>query len=80
MFYCYTGNQQFDLQINRLCFPFEGNEKVEEDLKLIVPQLKDISSWNKVWKEFALMREAKGDYALAASYFFGASFYLLEDD
>ncbi|WP_019804817.1 alpha/beta fold hydrolase [Streptococcus mutans] len=80
MFYRYTGNQQFDLQINRLCFPFEGNEKVEEDLKLIVPQLKDISSWNKVWKEFALMREAKGDYALAASYFFGASFYLLEDD
>ncbi|MGT2948194.1 alpha/beta fold hydrolase [Streptococcus devriesei] len=80
MFHHYTGNRQFDLQINRLCFSFEGNKKVEADLKEIVPKLKDIPSWNKVWKEYALMREAKGDYDIAATYFFGAGFYLLEGD
>ncbi|MGT2908083.1 alpha/beta fold hydrolase [Streptococcus dentiloxodontae] len=80
MFYHYTGNAQFDLQINRICSRFEGNEQVAADLHTIVPQLKDIASWSRVWKEFAIMRESLGDDDIAASYFFGASFYLLEND
>ena len=55
MFHKYTGNEQFDLQINRFTRDYENDPKVQEDLKKIVPQLKDIDSWFKCWAGLAAL-------------------------
>lgn len=80
MFKKYTGNEQFDLQINRVTRDFGENVKVQNDLKQIIPQIKDIESWNRVWAEYAFLREKTGDFSIASSYFGAAAFYLLQDD
>ena len=56
MFHKYTGNEQFDLQINRFTRDYENDPKVQEDLKKIVPQLKDIDSWFKCTYESSCSR------------------------
>lgn len=80
MFHKYTGNEQFDLQINRFTRDYENDPKVQEDLKKIVPQLKDIDSWFKCWAGLAALREKNGDYLIASTYYKAADFYLLPTD
>ncbi len=80
MFKTYTGNEQFDFQINRFTQEFEIDEKVQEDLKQIVPQIKDMDSWYKQWSRFAAMREDEGDFKIASNYYKAADFYLPSAD
>lgn len=45
MFKQYIKNEQFNLQINRFINDeYENDQKVQEDLKSIIPQLKDEES------------------------------------
>lgn len=76
----YTGNEQFDLQINRVVRPFVQDGRVKSDLAHIIPQIKDMRSWNEIWVKSAFMRENSGDFEIAANYFVAAAFYLLPDD
>ena len=80
MFNTYTGNEQFDLQINRFTREFEKDAKVQEDLNQIIPKLKDTDSWYKQWSQFAAIRESKGDHKIASNYYKAADFYLSSDD
>ena len=79
MFVTYTGNRQFDLQLNRTFSGWVENPIFQEDLKEILPQLVDIPSWNQAWKKKSFEKEASHEYKLAASYFQVASFYVLKD-
>ncbi|MCB2309382.1 alpha/beta hydrolase [Clostridium estertheticum] len=80
MFKKYTGNEQFDLQINRFTQNYEDSSKVQADLKEIVPQLLDTQSWYKIWSQFATKREEIGDYSIASNYYKAADFYLSTND
>ena len=80
MFKQYTGNEQFDLQINRFTRDYEDNSKVQADLKEIVPQLLDMQGWYKNWSQFAAKREEAGDYSIASNYYKAADFYLSTTD
>lgn len=80
MFYHYTGNVQFDLQINRVVSYFGNNSKVAADLQTILPHLDSIPAWNRLWKALAFKRKKSQDYDIASFYFFAAGFYLLEDN
>lgn len=80
MFHSYTGNEQFDLQINRFTRDFENDPKVQDDLRQIVPKLKDTTSWFKCWSKMAALREKNGDHLIASNYYKAADFYLLPTD
>ncbi|MCB2343110.1 alpha/beta fold hydrolase [Clostridium estertheticum] len=80
MFKKYTGNEQFDLQINRFTRDYEDNSKVQADLKKIIPQLVDTKGWYKSWSQFAAKREKNGDYSIASNYYKAADFYLSTTD
>lgn len=80
MFHRYTGNEQFDLQINRFTRDFENDPKVQADLEKIIPQLKDRDSWFRCWAALAAQREKSGDYRIASNYYKAADFYLLPTD
>lgn len=80
MFHTYTGNEQFDLQINRFTRDFENDPRVREDLERIVPQLTDLDHWFQCWAGLAAMREKNGDYQIASAYYKAADFYLLPTD
>lgn len=80
MFHKYTGNEQFDLQINRFIRDFESDPTVQEDMKKIVPQLTDLNHWFEGWSKLAALRELQGDYLIASAYYKAADFYLLPND
>ncbi|MBU3171718.1 alpha/beta fold hydrolase [Clostridium estertheticum] len=80
MFKKYTGNEQFDLQINRFTRDYEDNSKVQADLKEIIPQLVDTKGWYRSWSQFADKREKNGDYSIASNYYKAADFYLSTTD
>lgn len=80
MFHKYTGNEQFDLQINRFTRDFENDPSVQEDMKKIVPQLTDLDHWFQCWSALAAQREAQGEHLLASAYYKAADFYLLPND
>ncbi len=54
MFKKYTGNEQFDLQITRFTYDYKNDPRVKEDLKQIVPKLKDFDSWYENWSHLAV--------------------------
>ncbi|MCH3963508.1 MAG: alpha/beta hydrolase [Clostridium sp.] len=76
MFKKYTGNEQFDLQITRFTYDYENDPRVKEDLKQIVPKLKDFDSWYENWSHLAVKRENEGSYGIASNYYKAAEFYL----
>ncbi|MEY8764716.1 MULTISPECIES: alpha/beta hydrolase [Clostridium] len=80
MFKKYTGNEQFDLQITRFTYDYENDPRVKEDLKQIVPELKDFESWYKSWSHLAVKRENEGFYGIASNYYKAAEFYLRSED
>jgi pimeloyl-ACP methyl ester carboxylesterase len=80
MFKKYTGNEQFDLQINRFTRDYEDNPKVQGDIKEILPQLVDTQGWYNSWSQFAAKREKNNDYSIASNYYKAADFYLASTD
>lgn len=74
MFHAYTGDEQFDLQLNRFTHP-ELDPSVENDLAEVVPQLHTARDWYPRWSEVARRREAAGDHAIASGYWGAAAFY-----
>lgn len=74
MFHAYTGDEQFDLQLNRFTHP-ELDPSVENDLAEVVPQLHTARDWYPRWSELARRREAAGDHAIASGYWGVAAFY-----
>lgn len=74
MFRVYTGDEQFDLQLNRFTHP-ELDPSVENDLAEVVPRLHTARDWYPRWSEFARRREAAGDHAIASGYWGAAAFY-----
>lgn len=74
MFHAYTGDEQFDLQLNRFTHP-ELDPSVEDDLAEVVPQLHTARDWYPRWSEVARRREAAGDHAIASGYWGAAAFY-----
>ncbi len=74
MFHVYTGDEQFDLQLNRFTHP-ELDPSVENDLAEVVPQLHTARDWYPRWSELARRREAAGDHAIASGYWGAAAFY-----
>lgn len=74
MFHAYTGDEQFDLQLNRFTHP-ELDPSVENDLAEVVPQLHTARDWYPRWSELARRREAAGDHAIASGYWGAAAFY-----
>lgn len=74
MFRVYTGDEQFDLQLNRFTHP-ELDPSVENDLAEVIPQLRTARDWYPRWSELARRREAAGDHAIASSYWGAAAFY-----
>lgn len=74
MFHAYTGDEQFDLQLNRFTHP-ELDPSVENDLAEVVPRLRTARDWYPRWSEFARRREAAGDHAIASGYWGAAAFY-----
>lgn len=74
MFHAYTGDEQFDLQLNRFTHP-ELDPSVENDLAEVVPQLHTARDWYPCWSELARRREAAGDHAIASGYWGAAAFY-----
>lgn len=77
MFEEYTGNEQFDLQINRFMGDkFQNDSRAQKDLTEIIPKLTDIEGWFKAWHEKAVEREQNGDFDLASKYYQAAEFYL----
>lgn len=81
MFKQYIKNEQFNLQINRFINDeYENDQKVQEDLKSIIPQLKDEESWFKAWNDKAIAREQDGDFSVASTYYQASEFYLSPED
>ena len=81
MFKQYVKNEQFNLQINRFINDeYENDQKVQEDLKSIIPQLKDEESWFKAWNDKAIAREQDGDFSVASTYYQASEFYLSPED
>lgn len=81
MFKQYVKNEQFNLQINRsINDEYENDQKVQEDLKSIIPQLKDEESWFKAWNDKAIAREQDGDFSVASTYYQASEFYLSPED
>ena len=74
MFRAYTGDEQFDLQLNRFTHP-ELDPSVENDLAEVVPRLHTAWDWYPRWSEVARRREAAGDHAIASGYWGAAAFY-----
>lgn len=74
MFRVYTGDEQFDLQLNRFTHP-ELDPSVENDLAEVIPQLRTARDWYPRWSELARRREAAGDHAIASGYWGAAAFY-----
>lgn len=81
MFKHYVDNEQFNLQINRFINDeYENNPSVQQDLKMIIPNLTDTESWYQLWLERAQYREKLNDDAIAATYYQAAEFYLDQQD
>ncbi|GAJ26557.1 alpha/beta superfamily hydrolase [Liquorilactobacillus sucicola DSM 21376 = JCM 15457] len=81
MFKQYVQNEQFNLQINRFINDeFEDNPIVQQDLKKIIPQLKDTESWYTAWLQKAQERERAEHWSIASAYYQAAEFYLNSDD
>lgn len=81
MFKEYTGNQQFDLQINRLIGgKIQNDARVAEDVREIIPNLTDTQNWFHFWEKQAVKRERNGEFDLAATYYQAAEFYMEPND
>ncbi|WP_248574538.1 alpha/beta fold hydrolase [Leuconostoc sp. MTCC 10508] len=81
MFKQYVDNEQFNLQINRFINDeFADNPIVQEDLKEIIPQLKDTESWYAAWHNKAKEREEEQQWLIASTYYQAAEFYLQTND
>lgn len=81
MFKQYVSNEQFNLQINRFINDeFAENPLVQEDLTSIIPQLKDTEAWYQAWVTKAAEREKNNQFAIAATYYQAAEFYLNSTD
>ncbi len=74
MFHAYTGDEQFDLQLNRFTHP-ELDPSVKGDLAEVIPQLRTAGDWYPCWSELARRREVAGDHAVASGYWGAAAFY-----
>ncbi|KRO03872.1 alpha beta fold family hydrolase [Levilactobacillus paucivorans] len=74
-----TGNQQFDFQIHRFTMNFLQNKDVQSDLKNIAKDVTDFATWTKWWSKRAEYYEEEDEYAIAASYYKAAMFYLFEN-
>lgn len=61
MFHAYTGDEQFDLQLNRFTHP-ELDPSVKGDLAEVIPQLRTARDWYPCWSELARRREVAGDH------------------
>lgn len=81
MFKQYVDNEQFNLQINRFINDeFAENAIVQDDIKKIVPELKDPETWYKAWYKKAQEREEDHEWSIASTYYQAAEFYLKSDD
>lgn len=74
MFHAYTGDEQFDLQLNRFTHP-ELDPSVKGDLAEVIPQLRTAGDWYPCWSELARRREVAGDHVVASGYWGAAAFY-----
>lgn len=73
----YVNNQQFNLQINRFINDFyESDERVNQDLQSILPNLTSTEKWYSAWNKMAEYRVTTGDLELASVYYQAAEFYL----
>ncbi|MFM9598111.1 hypothetical protein ACKI1O_53610, partial [Streptomyces scabiei] len=65
------------LQINRFINDFyESDERVNQDLQSILPNLTSTEKWYSAWNKMAEYRVTTGDLELASVYYQAAEFYL----
>lgn len=76
----FTGNTQFDFQIDRFTSPFLDNTRVLQDREEIGLFIKDFRTWFNWWSDKAKEYEQKDEFKIAASYYKAAMFYLKSDD
>ncbi|EHJ51568.1 alpha/beta fold hydrolase [Streptococcus macacae] len=76
----FTGNKQFDFQIERFTSPFTADKEVLEDRKTIGRHIKDFESWHQWWQSRAHHYEKAGKLKIASSYYKAAMFYLTLED
>lgn len=78
MFYNFLENEQFNFQINRIVTYGEKNANIEE-IRTIVPFLKDMDSWTENWMMLADKAKKEGRFGQATYYYRMAEFYLTDD-
>lgn len=76
----FTGNKQFDFQIQRFTSLYIEDEEVQRDRKEIGSQIVDFNSWKRWWLERASYYEKTGKLNIASSYYKAAMFYLTLED
>ncbi|GIN73385.1 hypothetical protein J14TS2_38600 [Bacillus sp. J14TS2] len=76
----FTGNRQFDFQIDRFTFSFLDNTHVRQDREIVGSFIKDFQTWFEWWSEKAKEYEQTNEFKIAASYYKAAMFYLKKDD
>jgi pimeloyl-ACP methyl ester carboxylesterase len=76
----FTGNKQFDFQIDRFTSPFLDNPCVRQDRKEIGSFINDFHTWFYWWSNKAKEYEQNNEFKIAANYYKAAMFYLKKDD
>lgn len=76
----FTGNKQFDFQIERFTSPFMDDPEVLKDRQTIGSHISDFTSWRQWWQDRAYYYEKVGKLRIASSYYKAAMFYLTMED
>ena len=80
MFTHYTGNRQFDLQLNRSLGPILDRPGMERLTTSVLPRIRSTSQITQFAHRLAARFDSKGDAAAAWRLYFLAAFYLPEHD
>ncbi|WP_314576485.1 alpha/beta hydrolase [Enterococcus gilvus] len=76
----FTGNKQFDFQIDRFTSSFLNNSYVLQDRENIGLCIKDFRTWFDWWSKKANEYENLEEFKIACSYYKAAMFYLKKED
>ena len=80
MFTHYTGNRQFDLQLNRSLGPILDRPGMERLTTSVLPRIRSARQLAQLTERLAARFDSKGDAAAAWRLYFLAAFYLPEHD
>ncbi|KUO74405.1 MAG: hypothetical protein APF77_04000 [Clostridia bacterium BRH_c25] len=78
LFYNFLEDEQFNFQINRIVTYGEECASVEE-IKTILPYIKDMDSWTKNWLKLADKVKSEGIFGHAVYYYRMAEFYQTDE-